>query len=94
MESGYCKKHGEVSLWIVCGHVGHGRAENIVISPERDALCFECAEKREQLSQADIFAMCEECLKDFVAELLKNAGSYENIKRVVRGLEHLGTASK
>lgn len=89
MEKGYCKKHGDVPLWIVCKHVGYGKAENIVISPDQDALCFECSEKREQLTQEDIVAMCDGCLKDFVSRLLKKAGSYENITNVVRGIEHL-----
>lgn len=88
-EKGICKKHGEVSLWIVCKHVGDGSADTVIFSENQDALCFACADNFQNLSQDDVVGMCEECLKDFTAKLMINAETFANLKNRLVGLEHL-----
>ena len=84
-----CEKHGEASLWIVCRHVGEGSADTIIFSENQDALCFECAHNFKNLTEQDVVAMCEECLKDFTAKLMIDTQSFANLKNRVIGLEHL-----
>lgn len=84
-----CKKHGEVPVWIVCKHVGSGSAETVIFSDNQDALCFDCADNFRHLSEQDIVGMCEECLKDFTAQLMINTQSFANLKNRIIGVEHL-----
>lgn len=84
-----CEKHGEVSVWIVCKHVGAGSADTIIFSENQDALCFECARNFSKLTELDVVGMCEECLKDFTAQLMINTQTFANLKNRVQGLEHL-----
>lgn len=84
-----CAKHGEVSVWIACKHVGEGIADTIIFSEKQDALCFECAGNFQNLTELDVVAMCEECLKDFTAKLMINAKTFANLKDTVKGIEHL-----
>ena len=37
---GKCEKHGEVSVWIGCRHVGDGSADIVIFSENQDALCL------------------------------------------------------
>lgn len=67
-----CAKHGEVSVWVVCKHVGEGRADTIMFSENQDALCFDCADDFKNLTELDVVGMCEECLKDFTAKLIQS----------------------
>ena len=84
-----CDKHGEVSVWVVCRHVGEGSADTIIFSEEQDALCFECARNFKKLTEQDVVGMCEECLKDFTAKLMINAETFANLNKRVKGIEHL-----
>ncbi len=84
-----CKKHGEVNVWIVCKHVGTGKADTIIFSENNDALCFECAHNFEKLSEQDVVGMCEGCLKDFTAKLMIDSQTFSNLKNRVVGIEHL-----
>jgi len=84
-----CEKHGEVSLWIVCRHVIEGNADTVIFSENQDALCFECARNFKNITEQDVVAMCEECLKDFTAKLMIDTQSFANLKNRVIGLEHL-----
>ena len=84
-----CKKHGEVPFWIVCKHVGDGSADTIIFSENKDALCFDCAHNFQKLTDQDVVAMCEECLKDFTAELMIATKTFANLKDRVQSLEHL-----
>lgn len=84
-----CKKHGEVSVWIVCRHVGDGSADTIIFSGNEDALCFECARNFENLTEVDVVGMCAECLKDFTAELMIKTKTFANLKDRIKGIEHL-----
>lgn len=84
-----CKKHGEVSVWIVCRHVGDGSAETITFTEKEDALCFECARNFANLTESDVVGMCVECLKDFTAQLMINTKTFANLQNRVKGIEHL-----
>ncbi len=88
-EKATCKKHGEVFIWIVCKHVGDGSADTIIFSENQDALCFQCARNFHKLSELDVVAMCEECLKDFTAQLMIDTKTFANLKNRVMGIEHL-----
>ena len=88
-EKQVCKKHGEVSVWIVCKHVGAGSAETVVFSENQDALCFDCAHNFADLGETDIVGMCEECLKDFTARLMINTQTFNNLKNRIQGIEYL-----
>jgi len=84
-----CKKHGAAPVWIVCKHVGDGSADTVIFSENQDALCFECADNFENLSEEDVVGMCEGCLKDFTAQLMINSQSFANLQNRVVGVEHL-----
>lgn len=84
-----CKKHGEVSVWVVCRHVGDGSADTIVFSENQDALCFDCAHNFKNLTEQDVVGMCEECLKDSTAKLMIDTKTFANLKDRVKGIEHL-----
>lgn len=84
-----CDKHGEVSAWVVCRHVGEGSADTIIFSEEQDALCFECARNFKNLTEQDVVGMCEECLKDFTAKLMIDTETFANLNNRVKGIEHL-----
>ena len=84
-----CIKHGEVSVWVVCRHVGDGSAETIIFSEQQDALCFDCAHDFKYLTELDVVAMCEECLKDFTAKLMIDTKTFANLKNRVQGIEYL-----
>jgi hypothetical protein len=84
-----CEKHGEVSIWIACKHVGAGNADTIIFSENQDALCFECARNFKNLTELDVVAMCEECLKDFTAKLMVDTQTFANLKNRIKGIEHL-----
>ena len=84
-----CEKHGAVSVWIVCKHVGEGSADTVIFSENQDALCFECAHNFKNLTQFDVVGMCEECLKDFTANLMIDTQTFANLKNRVIGIEHL-----
>lgn len=84
-----CEKHGEVSVWIVCRHVAERSADTAIFSENQDALCFECAHNFQNLTELDVVGMCEECLKDFTAELMISTQTFANLKNRVIGLEHL-----
>ena len=84
-----CIKHGEVSVWVVCRHVGDGSAETIIFSEQQDALCFDCAHDFKNLTELDVVAMCEECLKDFTAKLMIDTKTFANLKNRVQGIEYL-----
>lgn len=84
-----CKKHGEVSVWVVCRHMANGSADTIIFSENKDALCFECAHNFNNLTELDVVGMCEECLKDFTAKMMINTKTFANLKDRVRGIEHL-----
>ena len=86
---GKCEKHGAVSVWIVCRHVGDGSADTVIFSENQDALCFECANNFKNLTQSDVVGMCEECLKDFTANLMIDTQTFANLKNRVMGIEHL-----
>ena len=88
-EKEICTKHGKVSVWIVCRHVGAGSADTIIFSENQDALCFKCADDFKNLTALDVVAMCEECLKDFTATLMIDAKTFANLKNRVVGIEHL-----
>jgi len=88
---GKCEKHGEVFVWIVCRHVGDGSADTVIFSENQDALCFECAHNFKNLTQSDVIGMCEECLKDFSANLMIDSQTFANLKNRVMGIEHLKT---
>lgn len=88
-EKGQCKKHGEVSVWLVCRHVGDGNADTIIFSEGQDGLCFECARNFKNLTEQDVVGMCEECLKDFTAKLMIGTKTFANLKDRVQGIEHL-----
>ncbi|MDP3480782.1 MAG: hypothetical protein Q8R88_13500 [Desulfoprunum sp.] len=88
-EKEICGKHGEVSVWIVCRHVGEGSADTIIFSENRDALCFECARDFKNLTELDVVAMCNECLKDFTAKLMIEAKTFDILKNRVKGVEYL-----
>ena len=90
-----CEKHGEVSVWIVCKHVGDGSADTVIFSENRDALCFACADNFQNLTQDDVIGMCEDCLKDFTAKLMISSQTFANLQNRLVGLEHLkGKKSK
>lgn len=89
-----CPKHGEVSVWVVCRHVGDGSADTIVFSENQDALCFDCAHNFDTLTEQDVVAMCDECLKDFTAKLMIDASTFANLQNRVKGIEHLGGHKK
>jgi protein-arginine kinase activator protein McsA len=89
VEKALCKKHGEVNVWIVCQHVGAGKADSVIFSERSDALCFECANNFQDLTEEHIVGMCEECLKDFTAKLMADSQTFANLKNRVVGLEHL-----
>ena len=82
-------KHGEVSLWVVCKHVGEGRADTIIFSENQDAFAFECAGDFKNLTELDVVGMCEECLKDFTAKLMIDTRTFANLKNRVVGIEYL-----
>jgi hypothetical protein len=84
-----CARHGEVSVWVVCKHVGDGSADTIVFSENQDALCFECAHNFKHLTELDVVAMCGECLKDFTAKLMIDAKTFANLKDRVQGIDYL-----
>jgi protein-arginine kinase activator protein McsA len=84
-----CKKHGEVSVWIVCRHVGEGSAETIIFSEQEDALCFECARNFHNLTESDVVGMCVECLKDFTAKMMIQTKTFANLQARIKGIEHL-----
>lgn len=84
-----CEKHGEVSIWVVCRHVGDGSANTIVFSENQDALCFDCAHDFENITELGVVGMCEECLKDFTAKLMIDANTFANLKDRLKGLEYL-----
>lgn len=88
-EKNTCPKHGEVSAWIVCKHVGNGSADTIIFSGNQDALCFECARNFKNLTELDVTGMCEECLKDFTAKLMIDTQTFANLKNRIQGIEHL-----
>lgn len=88
-EKGKCEKHGEVSVWIVCRHVGDGSADTVIFSENQDALCFDCAHNFETLTESDVIGMCEECLKDFTANLMIDTQTFDNLKNRIMGIEHL-----
>ncbi|SHO51927.1 hypothetical protein [Desulfopila aestuarii] len=88
-EKEICKRHGEVSVWVVCKHVGNGSADTVIFSEKRDALCFGCACDAENLTESDVVFMCEECLKDFTAKLMIDSQTFANLKDRVKGIEHL-----
>ncbi len=85
----HCKKHGEVSVWVVCRHVGNGSATTIAFSENQDALCFECARNFKELTEQDIVGMCDQCLKDFTAQLMIDSKTFANLKDRIKGIEHL-----
>ena len=84
-----CEKHGEVSVWVVCKHVGDGSADTIIFSENQDALCFECANDFQNLTEQDVVGMCEGCLKDFTAKLMIETQTFANLKNRVQGIEYL-----
>jgi hypothetical protein len=84
-----CEKHGEVFVWIVCKHVGAGNADTVIFSENQDALCFECARNFHTLTEQDVVAMCEDCLKDFTAKLMIDSNSFANLKNRIVGIEYL-----
>jgi protein-arginine kinase activator protein McsA len=88
-EKAVCKKHGEVSVWVVCRHVASGSADTIIFSEGQDALCFACARDFKNLAEQDVVGMCEECLKDFTAKLMIGTKTFANLKDRVMGFEHL-----
>ena len=88
-EKKICDKHGEVSVWVVCNHVGVGSADTIIFSENQDALCFECAHNFNSLTEHDVVAMCEECLKDFTAKLMIDTKTFGNLRNRVKGIEYL-----
>jgi protein-arginine kinase activator protein McsA len=90
-EKGKCEKHGAVSVWIVCKHVGDGSADTVIFSENQDALCFTCADNFKNLAQSDVVGMCEECLKDFTAKLMIGSETFANLKNRIVGVEHLKT---
>ncbi len=89
IEKATCDKHGAVSVWIVCKHVGGGSADTVIFSENQDALCFECAHNFKNLTENDVVGMCEECLKNFTAKLMINTQTFANLKNRVLGIEHL-----
>lgn len=93
-EKEICQKHGEVSVWVVCKHVGDGTADTVIFSENQDALCFECARNFEHLEGNDIVGMCEECLKDFTAKLMITATTFANLQNRLIGVEHLKSKKK
>ena len=88
-EKAICEKHGEVAVWIVCKHVGSGKADTVIFSENQDALCFDCAHDFQNLTELDVVGMCEECLKDFTAKLMIDTQTFANLKNRVLGIEHL-----
>ncbi|WP_163340135.1 hypothetical protein [Desulfopila sp. IMCC35008] len=88
-EKNTCEKHGEVSIWVVCKHVGTGSAETIIFSENQSALCFDCAHDFKNLTERSVVGMCEECLKDFTAKLMIDTQTFANLKARVLGVEHL-----
>ncbi|MFT5698206.1 MAG: protein-arginine kinase activator protein McsA [Desulforhopalus sp.] len=88
-ESEKCAKHGEVPVWLVCRHVGEGSADTVIFSENQDALCFECAQDFKNLTHLDVVGICEECLKDFTANLMVTTQTFANLKNRVVGIEYL-----
>ena len=84
-----CKQHGDVSVWVVCKHVGAGSADTIIFSKNQDALCFNCAHNFKTLTEQDVVGMCEECLKDFTAKLMIGTKTFANLQNRVKGIEYL-----
>jgi len=84
-----CKKHGDVPVWLVCRHVGEGLAKTVIFSEKKDALCFDCANNFNTLTHLDVVAMCEECLKDFTANLMVASQNFANLQNRIVGVEHL-----
>jgi len=84
-----CKKHGAISVWIVCRHVGEGSADTIIFSDKEDALCFECARNFHNLTESDVVGMCVECLKDFTAKLMIKTKTFASLHDRIKGIEHL-----
>lgn len=84
-----CVKHGEVSVWVVCKHIGAGEADTIIFTENQDALCFECANDFKNLTELDVVGMCEECLKDFTAKLMIATQTFANLNNRVKGIEYL-----
>lgn len=88
-EKATCDKHGEVSVWIVCKHVGAGNTDTLIFSENQDALCFDCAHNFKNLKEQDVVGMCEECLKDFTAKLMIDTQTFANLKNRIIGIEYL-----
>jgi len=84
-----CTKHGDVPVWIVCRHVADGSADTIIFSENQDGLCFTCARNFQNLTELDVAGMCLECLKDFTAKLMINAGTFAHLTNRIEGIEHL-----
>lgn len=84
-----CEKHGQVSVWIVCKHVGDGSADTVIFSEHKDALCFECARNFKNLTELDVVGMCEKCLKDFTAKLMIDTQTFANLRNRVKCIEYL-----
>ena len=89
IEKETCEKHGEVSVWVVCKHIGDGSADTVIFSENQDALCFHCARNFRNLTELDVVAMCDECLKDFTARLMIDTKTFANLKDRVKGIEYL-----
>ncbi len=86
----HCKIHGGCTLWAACEHVNERKAKRIILSESKLVLCLPCAMKLNELKTSPLMGICDECLRDFVKQLLKNVEAEEDIKRVVLGLENLG----
>lgn len=84
-----CERHGKVSVWVVCKHIGDGSADTVIFSEKHDALCFRCACNKKNLTVMDVVIMCEECLKDFTAKLMIDSKTLANLKDRVKGIEYL-----
>ncbi len=89
-EKFHCEIHGECTSWVACEHVDERKANRMILSKSKIAMCLPCANKLNELKTSQLTAVCEGCLRDFVKQLLNSVEAEEDIPRVVIGLENLG----
>jgi len=90
-EKGYCEKHGEVTLWMICEHIASNEVEKIILSWPATGLCHKCSERKSKIDTNKLTSICGRCLKEFIKEHLIQAIINGRERNTVIGTEYFGT---
>ena len=86
-KKGECPRHGEQVMWLGCKHIGKGFPENMLLGPNRIAICPECAGLPQDSLEEELLVCCEACIKSKIKGLKSRLPEDADIGDYVKGLD-------